>query len=165
MFSTTDSHAASVRQSAWVAKPPSPSLSTMRVWPSLPKTMSCRAWSEATPLTTSSGELVPKPTIVRPTNPSPRPSSEAMPVAHHTSSCAAPRPISVSRAEAIVMAMRANGLGALMYTGAYRVPAPTLTGDIARDLALVAPVTQRWEWGIAGSFYICVTVLVRVGIE
>ena len=36
-----------------------------------------------------------------------------------------------------VMKLRANGLSALMYSGSYRVPASTLTGDVARDLILV----------------------------
>ncbi len=48
-----------------------------------------------------------------------------------------------------VMALSAGGLGALMYTGAYRVPAPTLTGDIARDLFLVDPVIGVGEVAIA----------------
>ncbi len=48
-----------------------------------------------------------------------------------------------------VMAMRANGLGALMYTGAYRVPSPTLTGDVARDITLVEPVIGVGELAIS----------------
>jgi len=48
-----------------------------------------------------------------------------------------------------VMALRAQGLNALMYTGAYRVPVPTLTGDIARDISLLAPVIGVGELAIA----------------
>jgi len=48
-----------------------------------------------------------------------------------------------------VMNLRASGLNARMYTGAYRVPAPTLTGDIARDLYLVDPVIGVGEVAIA----------------
>lgn len=48
-----------------------------------------------------------------------------------------------------VMALRAHGLDALMYTGAYRVPAPTLTGDVTRDLYLVDPVIGVGEVAIA----------------
>lgn len=36
-----------------------------------------------------------------------------------------------------VKALRASGLGAYMYTGAYRFPSPTITGSVARDIALV----------------------------
>lgn len=48
-----------------------------------------------------------------------------------------------------VMELRARGLSAHMYTGAYRVPAPTLTGDIARDLTLVEPVIGIGEVAIS----------------
>jgi hypothetical protein len=48
-----------------------------------------------------------------------------------------------------VMQPRGQGIDAHMYTGAYRVPAPTLTGDIARDLTLVAPVIGVGEVAIA----------------
>lgn len=48
-----------------------------------------------------------------------------------------------------VMALRADGLDALMYSGAYRVPAPTLTGDVTRDLYLVDPVIGVGEVAIA----------------
>lgn len=47
------------------------------------------------------------------------------------------------------MALRRVGLNAFMYTGAYRVPAPTLTGDVARDLYLVAPVIGVGEVAVA----------------
>jgi beta-aspartyl-dipeptidase (metallo-type) len=48
-----------------------------------------------------------------------------------------------------VMKLRANGLSALMYSGSYRVPASTLTGDVARDLVLVDPVIGVGETAIA----------------
>jgi beta-aspartyl-dipeptidase (metallo-type) len=48
-----------------------------------------------------------------------------------------------------VMGLRARGLNAAMYSGAYRVPAPTLTGDIARDIFLVEPVIGVGELAIA----------------
>lgn len=48
-----------------------------------------------------------------------------------------------------VMGLREQGIDAHMYTGAYRVPAPTLTGDIARDLALIAPVIGVGEVAIS----------------
>lgn len=47
------------------------------------------------------------------------------------------------------MALRARGLAARMYSGAYRVPAPTLTGDVARDIYLVAAVIGIGEVAIA----------------
>lgn len=48
-----------------------------------------------------------------------------------------------------VMSLRAEGLAAVMYTGAYRVPAPTLTGDIARDIMLVDAVIGVGELAIS----------------
>lgn len=48
-----------------------------------------------------------------------------------------------------VMGMRRQGLNAFMLSGAYRVPAPSLTGDIARDVYLVAPVVGVGEVAIA----------------
>lgn len=48
-----------------------------------------------------------------------------------------------------VMGLRARGLGAYMYSGSYRVPPVTLTGDLARDLVLVDPVIGVGEVAIA----------------
>lgn len=48
-----------------------------------------------------------------------------------------------------VMSLRAQGLRAYMYTGAYRVPAPTLTGDLAKDLYFVEPIIGVGEVAIA----------------
>ncbi|MEM6606472.1 MAG: amidohydrolase family protein [Pseudomonadota bacterium] len=48
-----------------------------------------------------------------------------------------------------VMQLREQGLRAYMYTGAYRIPVPTLTGDVTRDLYLVEPVIGVGEVAIA----------------
>lgn len=48
-----------------------------------------------------------------------------------------------------VQALRAAGLAAQMYSGAYRIPAPTLTGDVARDIYLVDPVIGVGEVAIS----------------
>lgn len=56
---------------------------------------------------------------------------------------------SVEELYGTVMALRGRGLAALMYTGAYRVPPPTLTGDVARDLVLVEPVIGVGEVAVA----------------
>jgi beta-aspartyl-dipeptidase (metallo-type) len=51
---------------------------------------------------------------------------------------------SISRSPADLLAktldIKAAGINAWMYTGAYRVPPPTLTGDIQRDLAWIPEV-------------------------
>ncbi len=39
-----------------------------------------------------------------------------------------------------VKSLKAEGVSAWMYTGAYQVPTPTITGDISRDLALIDEV-------------------------
>ncbi len=39
-----------------------------------------------------------------------------------------------------VKALRAEGLSAWMYTGAYHLPSPTITGSVSRDLALIDEV-------------------------
>jgi len=50
----------------------------------------------------------------------------------------------ISRSPAELLAkvrdLRADGIDAYMYTGAYRVPPPTLTGDVQRDLAWIPEV-------------------------
>jgi beta-aspartyl-dipeptidase (metallo-type) len=48
-----------------------------------------------------------------------------------------------------VMKLRARGLSARMYSGSYRVPPATLTGDVVRDLVLVEPVIGVGETAIA----------------
>lgn len=50
---------------------------------------------------------------------------------------------------AAVRGLRAGGLDAYMYTGAYRVPPPTLTGDVQRDLAWIPEVLGVGEIAIA----------------
>ncbi len=56
---------------------------------------------------------------------------------------------SVSRSPADLLAavrdLRADGVCAYMYTGAYRVPPPTLTGDLQRDLAWIPEVIGLGE--------------------
>lgn len=60
---------------------------------------------------------------------------------------------SVSRSPADLLArvrgLRAEGLDAYMYTGAYRVPPPTLTGDVQRDLAWIPEVIGVGEIAIS----------------
>ncbi len=50
---------------------------------------------------------------------------------------------------AAVRGLRAHGLGAYMYTGSYRVPPPTLTGDLQTDLAWIPEVLGVGEIAIA----------------
>lgn len=60
---------------------------------------------------------------------------------------------SVSRSPADLLAkvrgLRAEGISAYMYTGAYRVPPPTLTGDLQRDLAWIPEVIGLGELAIS----------------
>ncbi len=44
-----------------------------------------------------------------------------------------------------VKALRTEGISAWMYSGAYQVPTPTLTGDIGKDLALIEEVIGAGE--------------------
>ncbi|EHJ91652.1 beta-aspartyl-peptidase [Vreelandella boliviensis] len=59
----------------------------------------------------------------------------------------------ISRSPANLLAkvrgLRAEGISAFMYTGAYRVPPPTLTGDIQRDLAWIPEVIGLGEIAIS----------------
>ena len=48
-----------------------------------------------------------------------------------------------------IMHLRERGIDAHMLTGAYRVPPPTITGDIARDIALIAPVIGVGEVAVS----------------
>ena len=48
-----------------------------------------------------------------------------------------------------VMSLRARGLDAWMYTGSYRVPANTITGDITRDIVMIAPVIGIGEVAVS----------------
>lgn len=45
--------------------------------------------------------------------------------------------------------LRAAGLRAYMYSGAYRVPPPTLSGDVARDIYLIEPLVGVGEVAIS----------------
>jgi beta-aspartyl-dipeptidase (metallo-type) len=45
--------------------------------------------------------------------------------------------------------IRAQGLSAWMYTGAYQVPPPTITGDVARDIALFEEIIGLGEIAIS----------------
>ena len=60
---------------------------------------------------------------------------------------------SISRSPADLLAkvrgLRAEGIAAYMYTGAYRVPPPTLTGDVQRDLAWIPEVIGVGEVAIS----------------
>nr|WP_298410901.1 beta-aspartyl-peptidase [uncultured Halomonas sp.] len=60
---------------------------------------------------------------------------------------------SISRNPADLLAkvrgLRAEGVSAYMYTGAYRVPPPTLTGDLQRDLAWIPEVIGLGELAIS----------------
>ncbi|RKQ96370.1 beta-aspartyl-dipeptidase (metallo-type) [Kushneria sinocarnis] len=60
---------------------------------------------------------------------------------------------SISRTPADLLAavrgLREAGIAAYMYTGAYRVPPPTLTGDIQRDLAWIPEVLGLGEIAIS----------------
>jgi len=54
--------------------------------------------------------------------------------------------------EALLMkakALRAEGVSAWIYTGAYQVPPPTLLGDVGRDLALIDEVVGVGEIAVA----------------
>lgn len=48
-----------------------------------------------------------------------------------------------------VKSIRAKGMSAWMYTGAYQVPPPTITGDVARDIALIDEVIGVGEVAIS----------------
>ncbi|RDD61943.1 beta-aspartyl-peptidase [Ferruginivarius sediminum] len=60
---------------------------------------------------------------------------------------------SISRSPADLLAkvrgLRAEGIAAYMYTGAYRVPPPTLTGDVQTDLAWIPEVIGVGEIAIS----------------
>jgi beta-aspartyl-dipeptidase (metallo-type) len=48
-----------------------------------------------------------------------------------------------------VKSLRAQGVSAWMYTGAYQVPPPTITGDIAKDIALFEEIIGVGEVAIS----------------
>ncbi|WP_280546955.1 beta-aspartyl-peptidase [Halomonas sp. 11-S5] len=59
----------------------------------------------------------------------------------------------ISRSPADLLAkvrgLKAEGIAAYMYTGSYRVPPPTLTGDVQRDLAWIPEVIGLGEIAIS----------------
>ncbi|MGM0701684.1 MAG: beta-aspartyl-peptidase [Pseudomonadota bacterium] len=59
----------------------------------------------------------------------------------------------ISRSPADLLAkvrgLKAEGIAAYMYTGSYRVPPPTLTGDVQRDLAWIPEVIGLGELAIS----------------
>jgi beta-aspartyl-dipeptidase (metallo-type) len=48
-----------------------------------------------------------------------------------------------------VKSLRAQGVSAWMYTGAYQVPTPTITGDVAKDIALFEEIIGVGEIAIS----------------
>ena len=48
-----------------------------------------------------------------------------------------------------VKSLRAQGVSAWMYTGAYQVPTPTITGDVAKDIALFEEIIGVGEVAIS----------------
>jgi len=48
-----------------------------------------------------------------------------------------------------VKSLRAEGVSAWMYTGAYQVPTPTVTGDYARDIALIEEIIGVGEVAVS----------------
>ncbi|RED46148.1 beta-aspartyl-peptidase [Aestuariispira insulae] len=62
-------------------------------------------------------------------------------------------------------AIREQGLSAWVYTGSYQVPAPTLTGEVAQDLALIDEIIGVGETAIADirSSSPTLTELVKLG--
>ena len=56
-----------------------------------------------------------------------------------------------------VKSLRAEGVSAWMYTGAYQVPTPTITGSVARDLALIEEVIGAGEIALSDHRSSCPT--------
>jgi beta-aspartyl-dipeptidase (metallo-type) len=56
-----------------------------------------------------------------------------------------------------VKALKAEGVSAFMYTGAYQVPTPTLLGDVGRDLALIEEVIGIGEIALSDHRSSCPT--------
>ncbi len=63
-----------------------------------------------------------------------------------------------------VKSLRAEGVSAWMYSGAYQVPVPSITGDFARDIALIEEVIGVGEVAVSDHRSSCPSVseLVRV---
>lgn len=66
-----------------------------------------------------------------------------------------------------VKSLRAEGASAWMYTGSYQVPTPTITGSIARDLALIEEVIGVGEIALSDHRSSCPTTpeLIRLASE
>lgn len=66
-----------------------------------------------------------------------------------------------------VKALRAEGVSAWMYTGSYQVPTPTITGSVARDLALIEEVIGAGEIALSDHRSSCPTTdeLIRLTEE
>jgi beta-aspartyl-dipeptidase (metallo-type) len=69
--------------------------------------------------------------------------------------------------EAVLMkvkSLKAEGVSAWMYTGAYQVPTPTLLGDVGRDVALIEEVIGVGEIAISDHRSSCPTTneLIRI---
>lgn len=64
-------------------------------------------------------------------------------------------------------ALRALGMSAWIYTGAYQVPVPTLTGDIGRDIALIEEVIGVGEVAISDHRSSCPSTaeLIRIASQ
>lgn len=56
-----------------------------------------------------------------------------------------------------VKSLRAEGVSAWMYTGAYQVPTPTLTGDVGKDIALIDEIIGVGEIAISDHRSSCPT--------
>jgi len=63
-----------------------------------------------------------------------------------------------------VKALRAEGVSAWMYSGAYQVPTPGITGDFARDIALIEEVIGVGEVAVSDHRSSCPTTdeLIRI---
>lgn len=61
-------------------------------------------------------------------------------------------------------ALRAEGVSAWIYTGAYQVPPPTILGDVGRDIALIEEVIGVGEIAIADHRSSCPTVDQLIGL-
>lgn len=63
-----------------------------------------------------------------------------------------------------VKSLRAEGVSSWMYTGSYQVPAPSITGDFARDIALIEEVIGVGEVAISDHRSSCPTTaeLIRI---
>jgi beta-aspartyl-dipeptidase (metallo-type) len=66
----------------------------------------------------------------------------------HVSPCP-PLAHSVARSLAQVEALNSEGLTAFFYTGGYRMPPPTITGSVMRDVAFIKTCVGVGEIAIA----------------